>query len=86
MMEKMVDDLFYYYGYARGYYGIPNFTSRLYFNFVQCEANFAGLTIPRAFRDDITAKLADGITDFHYVDGGYELTQTKENYEAALIS
>ena len=85
-MEKMVDDLFYYYGYARGYYGVPNFTSRLYFNFVQCEANFAGLTLPRAFRDDITAKLAEGITDFHYVDGGYELTQTKENYEAALIS
>ena len=85
-MEKMVDDLFYYYGYARGYYGVPNFTSRLYFNFVQCEANFSGLTVPRAFRDDITAKLAEGITDFHLVDGGYELTQTKENYEAALIS
>lgn len=84
-MEKMIDDLFYYYGYARGYYGVPNFTSRLYFNFVQCEAVFKEPVLPKAFLNDITAKLAEGITDFHDVDGAYELTQTKENFEISLF-
>lgn len=85
-MEKMIDDLFYYYGYARGYYGTPNLTSRLYFNFIQCEAVFNNIVIPRFAMTDITAKLAEGVTVFHYVGGDYNIAQTYENYETALLS
>lgn len=85
-MEKMIDDLFYYYGYARGYYGTPNLTSRVYFNFIQCEAVFNNLVLPRFAMTDITAKLAEGVTVFHYVGAGYHLAQTYENYESALLS
>lgn len=85
-MEKMVDDLFYYYGYARGYYGTPNLNSRVYFNFIQCEAVFHDLVIPRFSLTDIAAKLAEGVTVFHYVGGDYHLAQTYENYESALLS
>jgi len=85
-MEKMIDDLFYYYGYARGYYGVPNLTSRVYFNFIQCEAVFNSLVLPRFAMTDIAAKLAEGVTVFHHVGAGYDLNQTYENYETALLS
>lgn len=84
-MSKMVDDLFYYYGYARGYYGKPNLTSRLYFNFIQCEAVFNNIVIPRFAMTDITAKLSEGVTVFHSVGGDYNTAQTFENWETSLM-
>ena len=85
-VEEMLDDLFYYYGYAHNYYGKPNFTSRVYFNFVQCEADFAYYALPRPAMDDIAAKLSAGVTDFHWYGNEYNLLQTYENYESALLA
>lgn len=96
IMENMVDDLFYYYGYKRGYQGVPNATSRKWFNFVQCEAKwkptFARSSKP--FLDELTQKFRNGVTFFHYNEvsskpswmskQGYDLDQKSENWETII--
>lgn len=93
-MERMLDDLFYYFGYRRNYQGIPNAASRSAFNFVQCQAKWKiGLGIQhREIWEELANKFAQGITFLHHQDGwagddidnGYNLKRTKENWEAAL--
>lgn len=92
-MEKSIDDLFYYYGYSRGYQGIPNAKSRQWFNFVQADVKWKwGKRIQHQELWTILArKFAEGITFFHKHDGitgddidaGYNLQRTRENWEVA---
>lgn len=95
-IKTMLDDLFYYYGYKRGYQGIPNATSREWFNFVQCEPkwkpSFARSSKP--FLDELTQKFRNGVTFFHYNEmtnkpswmtkQGYDLDQKSENWETII--
>lgn len=95
-IKKMLDDLFYYYGYKRGYQGIPNATSRKWFNFVQCEPkwkpSFARSSKP--FLDELAQKFRNGITFFHYNEmtskpswmtvQGYDFDQKSENWETII--
>ena len=74
-------------GYACNDYGIPNVNSRLYYNFLQCKADFeeTDWTYGKAFLDDIKAKYEIGVTIFHKVDNSYDFQQTKENFEIWMI-
>ena len=74
-------------GYACNDYGIPNINSRLYYNFLQCKADFeeTDWTYGKAFLDDIKAKYEIGVTYFHKVDNSYDFQQTKENFEIWMI-
>ena len=74
-------------GYACNDYGIPNINSRLYYNFLQCKADFEETTwtYGKAFLDDIIAKYEIGVTYFHKVDNSYDFQQTKENFEIWMI-
>ena len=74
-------------GYACNDYGIPNINSRLYYNFLQCKADFedTSWTYGKAFLDDIKAKYEIGVTYFHKVDNSYDFQQTKENFEIWMI-
>lgn len=74
-------------GYACNDYGIPNVNSRLYYNFLQCKADFeeADWTYGKSFLDDIKAKYEIGVTYFHKVDNSYDFQQTKENFEIWMI-
>ena len=74
-------------GYACNDYGIPNINSRLYYNFLQCKADFeeTDWTYGKAFLDDIIAKYEIGVTYFHKVDNSYDFQQTKENFEIWMI-
>ena len=74
-------------GYACNDYGIPNVNSRLYYNFLQCKADFeeTDWTYGKAFLDDIIAKYEIGVTYFHKVDNSYDFQQTKENFEIWMI-
>lgn len=74
-------------GYACNDYGIPNVNSRLYYNFLQCKADFEDTdwTYGKAFLDDIIAKYEIGVTYFHKVDNSYDFQQTKENFEIWMI-
>lgn len=86
---KMADDLFYYYGYATNRQKIPNYYTRLWFNFVQCVPDFDLSAEKSNFNqclEEVTQKLKDGVTIFHGVELNgalyYDLSQTKENWEA----
>lgn len=95
-MEKSIDDLFYYYGYSRGYQGIPNAKSRQWFNFVQADVKWKwGKRIQHQELWTILArKFAEGITFFHKHDGitgddidaGYNLQRTRENWEVTYAN
>ena len=74
-------------GYACNDYAVPAVNSRLYYNFLQCKADFedTGWTYGKAFLDDIKAKYEIGVTYFHKVDGSYDWPQEKENFEIWMI-
>ena len=98
-VRKMLDDLFYYFGYACNYQAIPDFTSRTWFNFVQCEPVFdiaTTSTILPVYLDDLSARLKEGVTCLHfhrvntsqtiqsYYDN-YDFNQVRENYERWIL-
>lgn len=74
-------------GYACNEYAIPTFDSRLYYNFIQCKADFeeSKWTYAKSFLDDIKVKYEIGVTYFHKVDNSYDFLQTKENFEKWMI-
>ena len=86
-IKKSLYDLFRLTGYACNDYAIPAVNSRLYYNFLQCKADFedTGWTYGKAFLDDIKAKYEIGVTYFHRVDGSYDWPQEKENFEIWMI-
>lgn len=85
LVTKYLDDLFYYYGYTRNVSGTPNLTSRIHFNFLECDAVFNDISTFDEYADEIKNKLSQGVTYFHKINNSYDLKQTKENYETALI-
>ena len=86
-IKKSLYDLFRLTGYACNDYAVPAVNSRLYYNFLQCKADFedTGWTYGKAFLDDIKAKYEIGVTYFHKVDGSYDWPQEKENFEIWMI-
>lgn len=98
-VTKMLSDLFYYFGYACNYQAIPDFTSRTWFNFVQCEPVFdiaTTSTILPVYLDDLSARLKEGVTCLHYRDAqrtgtasdyfaNYDFNQVRENYERWIL-
>ena len=86
--DAMYDKLFYC-GYAHPVQEVPSFTSRYWFNYVQCTPEFTGDTNAYSkYLDDIKARFEIGVTDYHYhkLLGGYDWDQTKENWETNLLS
>lgn len=86
-VKKSLYDLFRLTGYACNDYAVPAVNSRLYYNFLQCKADFedTNWTYGKAFLDDIKAKYEIGVTYFHRVDGTYDWPQAKENFETWMI-
>ena len=86
-IKKSLYDLFRLTGYACNDYAVPAVNSRVYYNFLQCKADFEEVnwTYGKAFLDDIKAKYEIGVTYFHKVDGTYDWPQEKENFEIWMI-
>lgn len=89
-LEKNIKDLFYYFGYSVNEMGIPDTTSRIYFNFVQCDAVFEneGL-IRRDYLNRLKELFSEGVTYIHRYNkhtGGfvYDLKQEMNNREVAF--
>ena len=79
--------VFYYTGYAHPLQEIPNWSSRYWFNFVQCTPYFNNeqTCVYHNYINDIKARLGLGVTVYHEHNGEYDLDQTKENWETWLI-
>lgn len=89
-MKKAVADLFYYCGYKCEYQGIPDETSRLYFNFVSADIDCVGTNMPDEILEDYKNRYKIGLTVLHKVevdDDVYEwdFTQQFENWEVSLL-
>ena len=86
-IKKSLYDLFRLTGYACNDYAVPAVNSRVYYNFLQCKADFEEVnwTYGKALLDDIKAKYEIGVTYFHKVDGTYDWPQEKENFEIWMI-
>ena len=86
-VQKSIYALFRLTGYACNDYGIPNFNTRLHYNFVQCRAAFdeSNWKYGQDFLNDIRSRFETGITVYHQVDGTYDWLQEKENFETWMI-
>ena len=82
-VKNSIYTLFRLTGYACNEYGVPNTNSRLYYNFLQCDADIeeSSWTAGTDFLDDVKSRLKTGVTIFHKVNNSYDFEQTKENFE-----
>ena len=87
-VRQAIYNLFRLTGYACNDYGIPDFNSRIYYNFVQCKADFdeARWFYGQNILDDIKAKYEIGVTVFHKYNDSYDWLQEKENFESWLAT
>lgn len=87
-VKQAIYNLFRLTGYACNDYGVPNFTSRIYYNFVQCKADFdeSQWTYGQDILSDIKARYEVGVTVYHKFNGNYDWLQEKENFESWLVS
>lgn len=87
-VKNSIYTLFRLTGYACNDYGIPNVNSRLYYNFLQCDADIeeSSWTAGTDFLDDVKSRLKTGVTIFHKVNGSYDFLQDKENFETWLLT
>lgn len=87
-VKNSIYTLFRLTGYACNDYGVPVTNSRLYYNFLQCDADIeeSSWTAGTDFLDDVKSRLKAGVTIFHKVNGSYNFLQDKENFETWLIT
>ena len=82
-LKDMIYDLFRLTGYACSDYEIPDVNSRIYYNYIQCDAEFdeSKWNYGKNFLDDVKARYRAGVTVYHNYNGNYDFTQEKENFE-----
>ena len=87
-VKNSIYTLFRLTGYACNDYGIPVTNTRLYYNFLQCDADIeeSSWTAGKDFLDDVKSRLKTGVTIFHKVNNSYDFKQTKENFETWLLT
>lgn len=89
--ESRWSNIFHYYGYNRaGVLGMPNVTSRVWFNYLKGEIVLStAAAIPPWLYDKVKTAYRDGVTYFHsrpyYASKQWNLDQTKENFETYLL-
>lgn len=87
-IENQIYNLFRLTGYSCNEYAIPDFNSRTWFNFIQCDADFdeSKWKYGQDFLNDLKSKLAIGVTIFHRVNDYYDFNQELENFESWLTN
>ena len=85
-VRKSLFDLFYYQGYIAEHSGLPNFSSRYWFNFVSFEPIFEKCYIKDVEQlDNFVTRCKLGITNMHCHNSIYDWKQEKENIEISLL-
>lgn len=86
LMKTALNNLFHYCGYAVETSGIPDETSRVWFNFVQADIDILNPNnVPTYALDEIKTRYSAGLTVLHKHNGIYNINQDKENYEVSLL-
>lgn len=88
-MKNALYDLFYYTGYVCNYNAKPDFNSRTWFNFVQCNPVFdidtMSVYINNDIKNDLINRYNEGVTLLHKVENAWDFEQLKENYESWIF-
>jgi hypothetical protein len=87
-VRNVLRALFHYTGYNINELGIPDTTTRYWFNYLQADIVFESVkNLTQEILDDLKAKYSIGITVFHYhsLTPSYDLEQDKENWETFLL-
>ena len=84
--KEAIANLFHYCGYNHPHMEYPDITSRLWFNFIQCEPFFReeAYTPFQQYLEDIKARYATGVTVYHCNDGQWDWDQEYENWEVLV--
>lgn len=94
-LYNLMNDLFYYCGYATNKQAIPDLNSRTWFNYIQANPVFneEQSSTYSAYLEDIKARYAAGVTVFHAVADTtnplvyhWDFEQVKENWETGYIA
>lgn len=86
-IRKQIAKTFHYLGYSHPLQEIPNFTSRYWFNYVQCDPVFNTNinNLHPEYEDDIKKRFNAGVTVFHVHDNKYDWNQQYENWETSIL-
>lgn len=85
-MKETWVKFFHFFGYSHPTYGRPNYKSRYWFNFIQCESDFIDAydddpSMPLEVKEDLDNRFKIGVTIYHERKGEYDLWNYYENYE-----
>ena len=85
-MRTALWKLFFYTGYVADIQGIPDTTSRIYFNFVQADVQFKKVpNLPASYITELKAKYMEGITFLHKYNNKIDFDQQYENWETKFF-
>ena len=91
VMKSLLNDLFYYCGYASNRMGAPNHHTRVHFDYLQCNASFNNLgNMPEDVVQELINLFKTGITYIHTKEllpllTDWDMDQTLENWELTLL-
>lgn len=91
VMKSLLNDLFYYCGYASNRMGAPNHHTRVHFDYLQCNASFNNLgNMPEDVVNELINLFKTGITYIHTKEvlpllTDWDMDQTLENWELTLL-
>lgn len=85
--RQSLEDLFYYFGYARNTTGKPTAYNRYWFDYIQADVIYDELPnwVSKEMEDELTSSYRNGIIFFH-CHSVYSFDFTKENIENALVN
>lgn len=82
--ENSLENLFFYRGYARGVYGVPNMHVRTSFDYFEGTPSWNSEALTNAqkeFLDDLASRLMAGVTILHKYQNEWDFEQAKNNLE-----
>lgn len=83
--KQSIYDLFYYCGYVANVTGIPDFSSRTRFNYVQADIVFSQIgNIQIDCINELKSKFMQGVTNIHNLNNSWDILQVYENYEVFI--
>lgn len=90
-VEKLLKDLFYYYGYKDNVSGVPVTNTRYWFNHLKCEPilEFTSINMTQEIEDELKGIMRNGFTIYHkrLVNSvaTWDIDQVKENWEVSML-
>lgn len=85
-VRQQLSNLFYYFGYTEDKYGTPDTSSRIWFNYVQGDMVINPIVhLSEIVMNDIKNRYSAGVTIFHKRNNSWDINQTKENWEGAIL-